>query len=198
MGIGILVFLLIIIFCCFLMFSINKSKDDKVQVLEEPHEEPRTESDEELIAKVERFAAMAELSRQAKEYGDMDTYRAINEMRYEGELPKKLPDGSWEDVYANRLRFKIAGINYREGIGDLVGKSKGYVIPDPQNEFDPNALKIVTVGNVHVGFIPKDKTEDFRQFVMNKFPADVTIYISRFEDGDEEERFSGTVFVEKK
>lgn len=193
---GFLVFFLIIIFCCFLVLSINKNKDGKVQLVEEP--QPQKESDEEIKAKAERLVAMAELARQAKEYGDMDTFKAVNEMWYDGELPRKLPDGSWEDVYANRLRFKIAGINYREGISDLVGKCKGYVIPDPKNEFDPNALKIITAGNVHVGFIPKDRTDDFRQFVMDKFPADVTIYITKFENGDGEETLSGTVFVEKK
>ena len=60
---------------------------------------------------------------------------------------------------------RIAGINYRDGIDDLAGHEvKCTLEADPQNEYDPFAIKVIhTQSGRHLGFIPAKETESVRK-----------------------------------
>ena len=155
-------------------------------------------SDDEVIANANKMLAMMELLKQAKAHGDEKTVKEIQEMTYKGPLPEKEKDGSYTQMYRNYLRFKIAGINYREGISDYEGKFIGELVPEPSNQHDPNAIKIIHKDGKHLGYVPAEETEQLRKWVNNKFPYKCYGEITQSEDFDEEEKYYwGEVLVEE-
>lgn len=67
---------------------------------------------------------------------------------------------------------RIAGINFRNGIDDLAGHEvKCTLEADPQNEFDPFAIKVIhTQSGHHLGFVPAKETEAVRKFIHYQLP----------------------------
>jgi len=55
---------------------------------------------------------------------------------------------------------KIAGINYRKGLSKYVGPFKGNLVPEPDNPYERNAIKVVHLDGHHLGYIP---TEDLAE-----------------------------------
>lgn len=151
-----------------------------------------------------RQTRLAALKRQAELNSDYTTVDAINNNTYDGKLPWMTPDGKWENMYLKVMEVKIAGINYRRGIARLYDSSsrhEGFLMPEPKNPHDPNAIKILTDDGVHVGYIPAYQTAEVRAFVNNQFPAKVIISIDEedsFYDeyNDKEKRqFSGKILI---
>ena len=141
-------------------------------------------SDDELIADANRLILLMEVKRQAEENGDTATVKAVNNMTYNGPLPEKLPDGSYSSLYAKYLHCKIAGINYRKGIANYVGKCRGYIKPEPTNEHDPNAIAIYCAeDDHHLGYVPSDDTDDVRALGLS-FPIPVQVEIEECYDDD--------------
>lgn len=60
------------------------------------------------------------------------------------------------------VQFNIAGMSYREDIGDYLGEFKGTIEAEPTNEYDPNAIKVLAADGHHVGYVPKDMTKEVR------------------------------------
>lgn len=148
------------------------------------HPAKSEKSDDELLADANRLILLMEVKRQAEENGDKETVRAINNMTYNGPLPKRLPDGSFSSLYARYLHCKIAGINYRKGISDYVGKCLGYLKPEPTNEYDPNAIAIYCAeDDYHLGYVPSDDTADVRAIGLS-FPIPVQVEIEECYDDD--------------
>lgn len=93
--------------------------------------------------------------------------------------------------------FNIAGINYRKGIKNYVGKFEGRLIPEPNNEYDPNAIRIEHSDGHHLGYIPSDETDYLRNIVDNKFPLSCKGEITEETDYDENRKyFQGLIYVE--
>ena len=186
-----------------IVFVVMNSKfSKKEETLPPPSVTPtpasKEPSDEELIANAKKLAAIGEALQQAKAQGDEKTVQEILNMTYTGPLPEKKEDGSYTKIYKNYLRFKIAGINHREGIGDYEGKFIGEVIPEPTNQFDPNALKIVHQDGKHLGYVPAEDTQQLREWVKNIFPFKCYGEIFQDEDYDEDRKFYwGEVMVEE-
>ena len=196
-----LVIIGIIAVVCILVF-VNSKSSRKEEVLETPSSSPEPTqkelSDEELIANANKLAAMGEALQQAKAHGDDQTVQAILNMTYTGPLPEKKEDGSYTQIYQNYLRFKIAGINHRKGIADYEGKFIGEVVPEPTNQYDPNAIKIVHQDGKHLGYVPVEDTEQLRGWVKNKFPYKCYGEIFQDEDNDEGRKYYwGEVMVEE-
>lgn len=185
------------------IFIFMNSKSSKKGFFEEtpsasPDSAKKEVSDEELLANANKLAAMGEALQQAKAQGDEKTVQAILNMTYTGPLPEKKEDGTYTKIYKNYLRFKIAGINHREGIGDYEGKFIGEVIPEPTNQFDPNAIKIVHQDGKHLGYVPAEDTVQLREWVKNKFPYKCYGEIFQDEDYDEDRKYYwGEVMVEE-
>ena len=89
---------------------------------------------------------------------------------------------TWNNIY----KTKIAGINYSEGIDDLLGKTlTGMLIAEPMNIHDSNAIEIVySSDGRHIGYIPKNETLAVRQFVP-RLPFPCIFHIDEFDDYDD-------------
>lgn len=93
--------------------------------------------------------------------------------------------------------FNIAGINYRKGIKNYVGTFEGRLIPEPNNEYDPNAIRVEHSDGHHLGYIPSDETDYLRNLVDNKFPVACKGEITEETDYDEKRMyFQGIVYIE--
>ena len=142
--------------------------------------------------------------RQAKMVMDRETYVAIKSYVFTGKLPEILPNGTWSNMYPDIKTFKIAGINFRSGINDLVDTELDcYLVEEPDNEFDPNAIKIVHKDTKkHLGYVPADKTDWMRSITKQQFPYPCKAVIEKFLDYDElldreRENLSGRIIVKQ-
>ncbi|MBO4792525.1 MAG: HIRAN domain-containing protein, partial [Clostridia bacterium] len=126
-------------------------------------------NDDKLIADVNRLMAVAEVMRQAKEHGDDETYQACLANKYDGVLPVQKADGTWTDLYKQSLSFSIAGINFLEGIREKLGDIDILFVPEPNNEHDPNAIKVMSSDGIHLGYVPASMTDEVRTFTTSAF-----------------------------
>ena len=142
-------------------------------------------------------ALLAEVKRQAEEHNDQDTILSVLNNTYNGPMPELKQDGSYTSIYVTYLRYKIAGINHRKRIRDYVGKSKGYIQPEPTNKYDPNAIAIYAEDGHHLGYIPQAETQEVRDLGL-PFPIDVYCEIEEDYDYDDSRRFYvGHILIEQ-
>ena len=202
-----------IVFAMFMAikYGTNSTETGPQQPQQEPKRIPDTlmELDKTTVAERQRMyhhgmtqqLLLDIVQAQAQIAGDTDTLEKIRTDTYDGPMPIQKPDGTYTN-YANPLYdFSISGINYRKA--SEVKRCRGWfwckLIPEPTNEFDPNAIKIVHEGNIHVGYIPADSTDFVRSIV--KLPAFAFGEIVESEDySDEQPRafFYGKVYLELK
>lgn len=78
------------------------------------------------------------------------------------------------------VEFSIAGIKHRTGIDNYLGEFKGTLIPEPTNEYDPNAIKVLAHDGHHVGYVPKDVTNQIRDNA--ELPCPCFCYIGKNND----------------
>ena len=141
------------------------------------------------------------VQQQAQDAGDTETLEKIRTDTYDGPMPTHKPDGTYTHYTSRVYDFNIAGINYRKT--SEVKRCRGWfwckLIPEPTNEFDPNAIKILHEGNIHVGYVPADCTDFVRSLV--ELPAMAFGEIIESEDySDERPRifYRGVVYLELK
>ena len=135
---------------------------------------------------------------QAEIVGDMLTVDAINRNDYHGPLPERRDDGGWLSIYDNLRILKIAGINHRQGISRYVGRVECALVPEPDNEYDPDAIKVVAEDRHHLGYIPSGQTEMVCWLTANEFPYRCTAFIEACEDEtDGHKFFVGYVYIKR-
>ena len=178
--------LIFIIVLVILFVKVYKSANSEQNFTQLPN--PAREQDKALLAEVKR---------QAEEHNDKDTIQAVLNNTYNGPMPELKPDGSYTSIYVTYLRYKIAGINHRKRIRDYVGKSKGYIQPEPTNKYDPNAIAIYAEDGHHLGYIPQAETQDVRDIGL-PFPINVYCEIEEDYDYDDSRRFFvGHILIEQ-
>lgn len=156
-------------------------------------------NNQKLVANARNLVRIGEALIQAGLVGDQKTIDAINSMAYDGPLPEKRNDGGWLSVYDNLRILKIAGINHRQGIERYIGRVDCALVPEPKNEFDPDAIKVVAEDSHHLGYIPSNQTDFVRSMTANEFPYRCTAFIHDAEDEDDGHKFFvGFVYVVKK
>ena len=69
------------------------------------------------------------------------------------------------------IEFDISGMSYRENIDEYLGEFKGTLEAEPDNAYDPNAIKVLAVDGYHVGYVPKDMTADVRKYATLPCPC---------------------------
>ena len=146
-----------------------------------------------------------EIIRQANIVGDQVTVDAVLADCYDGPLPQLWSNEiAYNSIYPDRLLIvNIAGINYRSGIRTYVGEFNGVLVPDPKNDYDPEAIKIKAEDGHHLGFVPEYMTYDVRQLIGHpditdtKWKHRVTGYIDEHEDysGRKRRYFTGYINV---
>ena len=107
-----------------------------------------------------------ETIRQARLVGDELTVDEVLADNYKGPLPQLWSnEEAFSSIYPDRLLiFSVAGINYAKNIRAYVGEFRGALLPDPKNDFDPEAIKIVVEDGHHIGFVPQTMTGEVRSF----------------------------------
>ena len=135
---------------------------------------------------------------QAGIVGDKFVPGAIESGSYTGALPERRDDGGWLSIYDNLRILKIAGINHRQGISRYVGRVECALVPEPDNEYDPDAIKIVAEDRHHLGYIPSGQTELVCWLTANEFPYRCTAFIEACEDEtDGHKFFVGFVYIRR-
>ena len=135
---------------------------------------------------------------QAGIVGDTLTVSAIESGTYTGPLPERRADGGWLSIYDNLRILKIAGINHRQGISRYVGRVECVLVPEPDNEYDPDAIKIVAEDRHHLGYIPSGQTDLVCSLTANEFPYRCTAFIEECDDEDDGHKFFvGFVYIKR-
>lgn len=62
------------------------------------------------------------------------------------------------------VEFTIAGLTYRENIGDYIGEFQGNLEAEPNNPYDADAIKVLASDGHHVGYVPKDAISEVKKY----------------------------------
>lgn len=135
------------------------------------------------------LSATLELLRQATIMEDAETIGDINNNTYDGKLPERRSDGGWLSVYDDLRILGIAGINHRQRIGSYLGRVDVALVPEPTNEFDPCAIKVVAEDGHHLGYVHYDHTPMVRAWAKDHFPKLAVAFIEEKEDETDGHKF---------
>ena len=138
---------------------------------------------------LEDQCARIEAMIQADETGHQDIRQQIEADTYQGPLPERRNDGGWTSIFDELRILSVAGINHRDGIVRYTGRNTVALVPEPKNEFDPQAIKVVAEDGHHLGYIRRDQTEMVRSWARDEFPMYCTCRIEEREDDDDGHRF---------
>ena len=153
---------------------------------------------DDLILDLETETRRIQACIQAGIVGDKYVPGAIESGSYTGPLPERRADGGWLSIYDNLRILKIAGINHRQGISRYVGRVECALVPEPDNEYDPDAIKIVAEDRHHLGYIPSGQTDLVCSLTANEFPYRCTAFIEACEDEDDGHKFfTGFVYIRR-
>ena len=156
-------------------------------------------TDEELLANARLLMQKAEALTQANIVGDKTIADAIKSDTYSGPLPERRADGGWLSIFDNLRILSIAGINHRKNIDLYTGRVECALVPEPTNEFDPDAIKIVAEDSHHLGYIASGQTDFVRSLTANEFPYRCIAFIEEHEDEVDGHRFFvGHVYIKRK
>ena len=150
------------------------------------------------IIDAEKECARIEALIQASESGHDDVHQQIEDGTYKGPWPERRSDGAWASIFDDMRILSIAGINHRQGIVRYKGRNMAALVPEPSNEFDPNAIKVVAEDGHHLGYIHRDQTDMVRSWAHNHFPHYCVAMVLEHDDEDDGHRFyTGYIYLIK-
>lgn len=87
-----------------------------------------------------------------------------------------------KDVYQpDFIEFEIAGITHHTDVAmNHIGESMALLVAEPDNPYDPNAIRIMTSDWQLLGYVPRDMTEEVRRHTKLSCPC--FVYIGYNED----------------
>ena len=129
----------------------------------------------------------------AIESGDAEAVQAIDNGTYKELLERRAAKRvqtitADDEIYS----YSIAGINYRKGIAAYLGRSTGYIKPEPTNRHDPNAIAVYADDSHHLGYIPATDTYEVHSLRL-RFPIPVSVDIEECYDADDRRFYVGEV-----
>ena len=103
--------------------------------------------------------------------GDSDA--PVQELQYFCIKDKGYHVSVWPKDYSqfDIVEFNIAGMSHRDNIDEYLGEFKGTLEAEPDNAYDPNAIKVLAVDGHHVGYVPKYMTADVRKYATLPCPC---------------------------
>lgn len=188
-----LILFLFLVVCVMIAYSLfSKGSNEESATSENVQIDEMMENIKNETRRIEAFI-------QAGIVGDQLTVDAINHNDYRGPLPERRSDGGWLSIYDNLRILKIAGINHRQGINHYVGRVECMLVPEPDNEYDPYAIKVVSEDGHHLGYIPSGQTDFVSSLSGDEFPYRCTAFIQENEDEDDDHKFfTGFVYIRRK
>lgn len=174
----------------------NKQAEEERQQQQQVQKPEPIKEDPLVVA--QRLLALTEAATQAKESGHEDVYQAIMANTYDGPLPERRTDGGWTSIFDDMRILSIAGINHRKSINLYKGRNMVALVPEPSNEFDPNAIKVIAEDGHHLGYIHQHQTDMVRVWAHDKFPFYCVAMIKEHDDEEDGHRFyTGYVYIIK-
>lgn len=157
------ILLLFIIAVCLLVYALkvsrrNKDESTKYQTAETPtHFDLLDDNGEPISAPKMKIVI---------DSGDSDA--PVQELQYFCVKDKGYHVTVWPKDYNHfdMVRFNIAGIEYRDNINSYLGEFQGTLEAEPTNPYDKNAIKVLAHDGHHVGYVPKDMTDEVRAFTQ--------------------------------
>ena len=144
-------------------------------------------------------AGLAMARQRAEQQGDTEAVQAIDNGTYKELMDQRA--AKREAVVApdiDILQYSIAGINFRKGVKNYVGRFEGYIKSQPSNRYDPNAIAVYAQDGHHLGYIPATDTYEVHDLHL-RFPAHAAIDIEECYDNTEDRTFYvGTVTLKIK
>jgi hypothetical protein len=129
-------------------------------------------------------------------------YKSINSTDYKRtqmEIAAKMVGEDVKDSEDDFVVLKIAGISHRQNIKSYVGNLDCALVPEPSNEYDPNAIKIIAEDGHHLGYVAEYQTDMVRDIAGGNFPFRCRGEIGRaVDEEDGHTYYYGKVFIKKK
>ena len=194
---GFFIFMLVVLVIVFLVLIFRQQSNyEEVQrnVAISMYGEP--EQDKPVID-VEKECARIEALIQASESGHNDVHQKIEDGIYTGPWPERRSDGAWTSIFDDMRILSIAGINHRQGIVRYKGRNMAALVPEPSNEFDPNAIKVLAEDGHHLGYIHRDQTDIVRSWAHNHFPHYCVAMVLEHDDDDGHKFYTGYLYIIK-
>ncbi|MBR4177027.1 MAG: hypothetical protein IKQ53_06465 [Bacteroidales bacterium] len=192
---GSIIAIIVVLVTGFYLLKRSVQEDKERQKLAQ---EEKQKPNADLVKDAQVMSQKAEALIQADIVGDRFIADAINGGTYTGVLPERRSDGCWLSIYENLRILKVAGINHRPDIERYVGRVECALVPEPKNEYDPYAIKIVAEDSHHIGYIPSNQTDLVRSLAANEFPYHCTAFIRECRDNvDGHNFFVGSVYIKR-
>ena len=172
----------IILAVYFYVLYINRSAENKRQENEEKTASQEDSEPIDMFEETQKLVIRIQTIIQAEIVGDQKTIDAIKSETYYGPWPERRGDGGWLSIYDDLRILSIAGINHCKGISQYVGRLEVALVPEPDNEFDHDAIKVVAEDRQHLGYIPSNHTDFVRSLAKDTFPYRCTAFIEQHED----------------
>ena len=151
-----------------------------------------------LVKNADDFLEKSEALRQADIMGDEKTRASILDETYQGPWPERRGGDGWLSIYDDLRILNVAGMNFRQGIGRYKGFIDAALVPEPKNEFDPNAIKVVAIDGHHLGYIPAEQTDFVRSLTRESFPYRCKCDVKEGINDDDEKTYHGYVYIKRK
>ena len=156
-----------------------------------------TQSDDEVLANAVGFLTKTEALRQAEVAGNDIVKDAILSNTYTGPWPERRADGGWLSIFDNLRILKVAGMNFRQGMNRYKGFIDAALVPEPKNEYDSNAIKVVAIDGHHLGYVPAEQTDFVRSLAANEFPYKCKCEVCEGYDDDDEKYYFGYLYIKR-
>ena len=173
----------------------NKQAEDERQQQQAATNPEPIKEDPLVVA--QRLMQRTEAYIQASIVHDDATKEALDAGTYDGPLPERRGDGGWLSIYDGLRILSIAGINHRKQVDRYTGRNTVAVVPEPKNEFDPNALKVIAEDGHHLGYISRDHQEMVRSWSHERWPYYCEAVIRDAHEDDGTTFYVGYLYIIK-
>ena len=152
---------------------------------------------EDPLVVAQRLMQRTEAYIQASIMHDDATKAALDAGTYDGPLPERRGDGGWLSIYDGLRILSIAGINHRQQVDRYMGRNTVAIVPEPKNEFDPGALKVIAEDGHHLGYISRDHQEMVRSWSHERWPFYCEAVIRDAHEDDGTTFYVGYLYIIK-
>lgn len=191
-----LCFFIIAVFIVIIVDKVrNKQAEDERQQ-QQAAENPEPIKEDPLVV-AQRLMQRTEAYIQASIVHDDATKAALDAGTYDGPLPERRGDGGWLSIYDGLRILSIAGINHRQQVDRYMGRNTVAVVPEPKNEFDPNALKVIAEDGHHLGYVGRDHQEMVRSWSHERWPYYCEAIIRDAHEDDGTTFYVGYLYIIK-
>ena len=171
----------------------NKQADDERQ---QQQANPEPIKEDPLVV-AQRLMQRTEAYIQASIVHDDATKAARDAGTYDGPLPERRGDGGWLSIYDGLRILSIAGINHRQKVDRYTGRNTVAIVPEPKNEFDPGALKVIAEDGHHLGYVSRDHQEMVRSWSHERWPYYCEAIIRDAHEDDGTTFYVGYLYIIK-